>query len=368
MKFRLILSAIVILYILMNLHIIASLAALCSLYSHEWLRWPVMIIFIFLAANTFISFRRRTGKLSTLMYGLSGLYMGCFIYLFLYIVLSDLLVLLGIGKKGALTLCLILAAATIIYGICNARKVRITVYDLFTDRKLRQDYRLVLLSDLHVGAIGYLRNLRTVSDIISYMKADLICIAGDLYNDSSAAVALNDETLNLLKSFPSRFGTFLSVGNHDAGNIFSEMIDFSRKAGIKVLIDEAAVINDDFVLAGRMDSSPVGNTDRIKRISPAEFMDRIPHDRPLVVMDHNPANIREYGNDVMLLLSGHSHHGQIFPGNLITKMVYLLDYGFHHRDETTPDQIISSGCSTWGPPLRVGTDNEVVFINIHSAK
>ncbi|MBQ4253674.1 MAG: hypothetical protein II712_02480, partial [Erysipelotrichaceae bacterium] len=78
MKFRLILSAIMILYILMNLHIIASLAALCSLCSLEWLRWPVMIIFIFLAVNTFISFRRRRGKLGTLMYGLSGLYMGCF--------------------------------------------------------------------------------------------------------------------------------------------------------------------------------------------------------------------------------------------------------------------------------------------------
>ena len=67
-----------------------------------------------------------------------------------------------------------------------------------------------------------------------------------------------------------------------------------------------------------------------------------------------------------LLLCGHTHRGQIFPGSLITDRMYTVDYGYYRADDASPQVIVSSGVGTWGMPMRVGTDCEIVKINLHS--
>ena len=87
---------------------------------------------------------------------------------------------------------------------------------------------------------------------------------------------------------------------------------------------------------------------------------------PVVVMDHNPAHIGEYGPDVDLILCGHTHKGQILPGSLITSRMYTVDYGYYRAGESSPQVIVSSGVGAWGMPMRVGTDCEIVKITLHS--
>jgi predicted MPP superfamily phosphohydrolase len=85
---------------------------------------------------------------------------------------------------------------------------------------------------------------------------------------------------------------------------------------------------------------------------------------PVIVMEHNPARIGEYGGEVDLILAGHSHRGQMFPGSLITRAMFAVDYGHYQKDADSPHVIVTSGVSTWGPPMRVGTNSEIVVITL----
>jgi len=82
-------------------------------------------------------------------------------------------------------------------------------------------------------------------------------------------------------------------------------------------------------------------------------------------MDHNPSKIEEYGNEIDLILSGHTHRGQMFPANLIIKALYAADYGRYQKDDNSPQVIVTSGAGTWGMPMRIGSNNEIVMILLH---
>jgi predicted MPP superfamily phosphohydrolase len=81
-------------------------------------------------------------------------------------------------------------------------------------------------------------------------------------------------------------------------------------------------------------------------------------------MDHNPANAGEYTTEADLILCGHTHKGQIFPGSLITGMLYTVDHGHYQKDADSPHIIVTSGFGTWGMPMRVGTNCEMVTIRL----
>ena len=112
-------------------------------------------------------------------------------------------------------------------------------------------------------------------------------------------------------------------------------------------------------MAGRKDSFPIGGQGdkREKLTLPAKA-----GELPVIVMDHQPGNIRDYGEETDLILCGHTHQGQMFPFNLITNAVFDVDYGYYRASDDSPQVIVTSGAGTWGPPQRVATDNEVAEI------
>lgn len=83
---------------------------------------------------------------------------------------------------------------------------------------------------------------------------------------------------------------------------------------------------------------------------------------PIVVMEHTPANIEQYGSEIDLVLAGHTHKGQIVPFNLATKAIFTVDYGHYQKDADSPHVIVTSGVSTWSMPMRIGSNNEIVSI------
>ncbi len=82
----------------------------------------------------------------------------------------------------------------------------------------------------------------------------------------------------------------------------------------------------------------------------------------MIVMDHQPGNIRDYGEETDLILCGHTHKGQMFPFNLITDAVLMWIMDIYRASVDSPQVIVTSGAGTWGPPQRVATDNEVAEI------
>lgn len=153
-----------------------------------------------------------------------------------------------------------------------------------------------------------------------------------------------------------------------AAQPFQKMLRFWEECEIRLLADDFILIDERLVLAGRLDPSPIGGFDGRKRASIESLLADVPKDLPVIVLDHNPASAATYGSGVSLVLCGHTHKGQIFPGSLFTHRMFDVDHGFWKKDSESPAVIVSSGVGTWGMPMRVGTDSEIVSVNLHFEK
>jgi predicted MPP superfamily phosphohydrolase len=113
---------------------------------------------------------------------------------------------------------------------------------------------------------------------------------------------------------------------------------------------------------GREDRS-IGQFANQKRIELSEITKNINKNFPAILLDHQPFQLnltRENGID--LQLSGHTHHGQLWPLNYITSMIYEISWGYEKIDET--HYYVSSGFAGWGPPVRTGSRTEIVNLKI----
>jgi len=140
------------------------------------------------------------------------------------------------------------------------------------------------------------------------------------------------------------------------------MINFLEESNIKLLNDEYIIIDGRFVLFGRLDANPIGGFGELQRRDISETIISVGAEMPVIVMDHNPARIKEYGKETNLILAGHTHRGQMFPGSLVTRNMFTVDYGHYQKEKDNPHVIVTSGVSTWRPPMRIGTNNEITSI------
>ena len=193
-------------------------------------------------------------------------------------------------------------------------------------------------------------------------------IAGDFFDNDFDAIHSPEKAAQTLKGLQATHGVYVCPGNHDSGPTVPEMLRFWEECQIRLLADEFILIDGRLVLAGRLDPSPIGGFDGRKRTSIESLLAAAPKDLPVIVLDHNPANAATYGSGVSLVLCGHTHKGQIFPGSLFTHRMFDVDHGFWKKDSESPAVIVSSGVGTWGMPMRVGTDSEIVSVNLHFEK
>ena len=161
----------------------------------------------------------------------------------------------------------------------------------------------------------------------------------------------------------SKYGTFATLGNHDVLTKEEDtIVDILKENSITVLRDESVLINDDFYIIGR-DDITVNRYGKEDRATLEGLTKDLDSSKPLIVIDHNPQYINESLNaNIDLQLSGHTHKGQILPGNLVTNKIFEVDYGYLKKDNL--NVIVSSGYGTWGPPLRLGSRSEIVQIKL----
>lgn len=305
---------------------------------------------------------------------ISGYCMGILLYLLLFTLLADVIfAVLRLFKlkftrhrlfKGFMTLgVLSLTLLTCVLGAVNARQIDVASYDIrLQDKKDISDLNIVMLSDLHLGSIGSEGRLQNIVDEINSLKPDLVCIAGDFFDTDFTSIRNPSNAIKTLKKLNSTYGTYASLGNHDAGRSYEQMAEFLQKADITLLDDSHAIIDNRLVLVGRLDGSPIGGYKGQKRKDFSKVYNAKKTDLPVIVLDHNPKNIEKYNSDVDLILCGHTHKGQVFPCNLITNAIYEVDYGYYQKDKSSPQVIVSSGVGYWGMPFRVGSDSELVSI------
>ena len=299
---------------------------------------------------------------------------GLFFYLLLFFIASDLIVLIGSAVRlipaGTLvnvrfyagTVAILLSAGVVCYGVYNANKIIFVSYDVQLNERLPEKINIVFMADLHLGGIKSEKRIQGIVKGINSLKPDIVCIAGDIFTDDYYRVKNPGRASALLGSIEAKYGVYASLGNHDGGSTLNEMMDFLERSNIKLLNDEHIIIDERLILIGRLDSSPIGGFGELSRKDFSQVMAQADINLPVVVMDHNPGNMGEYGGEVDLILAGHTHRGQLFPGSLFTRLLFTADYGHYQKDPGSPHVIVTQGVGTWMIPMRVGTNNEIVSV------
>lgn len=304
-------------------------------------------------------------------------FMGLFVYLLLFFLIRDIIWGLGLLTKlikpsvspsykvVSGIIVLVLSVGVSIYGIFNAMNIKTQTYDVKIDNKhIDEPIKIGLITDIHLGAVNSENNLAKEIDALNKENPHIICIGGDIFNDNLNTLQDKDRIISEFKKLNPKYGVYACLGNHDGGSPLSETTELLNNCGIILLNEEYRVIDNKFVLTGRVDARPIGRFEGKRRVKIGDVLQGLDGKLPVIVMDHNPQNVNEYGNETDLLLCGHTHNGQIFPANIITDFIYESDYGMYKRDNNSPTVVISSGAGYWGMPMRVGTQSEIVTINI----
>lgn len=336
---------------------------------------PLVIFGILTILTVLGFFKPFQGGLQRCISFAGNIWMGIFVYMLLLCIAADLVLLLvwllRIVPADAMTRiriaagisATVFAIAVSIYGMCNARNVHKVEYDVQLSDAPSSQLTVALISDVHLGAIGSEKRLEKIVEKINAMSPDIVCIAGDLFDTDYRTIKDPQTAIGLFQSIDSTYGVYACLGNHDAGQTLPQMLDFMQQADIQLLADAYVVIDDRLILAGRLDPSPIGGVGELKRGQMETVLQDADQNLLVIVLDHNPASVDSYHGKADLILSGHTHKGQLFPGSLITNAINTVDYGYYRASDGT-QTIVTSGAGAWGPPMRVGTQCEVVKINL----
>jgi len=308
---------------------------------------------------------------------IGSLYLALFVYGLLFIAVVDFVRLvdhfLPFIKKisaGNLTaLCrytfFTLAATSLILttaGFFNARRLRLRTINVNIAKKAgdRQTLKIVMASDIHLGAIIGIPRLQEVVNKINSLKPDIILFAGDVV-DEDTSIVIEKGMAVFLKKLKAPLGVYAVTGNHEYIKNKKQAVGFLRDGGITVLEDRVIKVADSFYLAGRKDMLAKNLGKGRKEL--ADILQGIDSTKPLILLDHQPFRLEQAEtNGVDLQLSGHTHHGQMFPFNLLTKKIFEQSWGYLKKGST--HYYISCGVGTWGPPVRIGSVPEIVEINL----
>ncbi len=393
--------------------LLSPLYLLFILYLLRWLfRWfgvlspwfgrkafqiPFAMVYLFVAGSLVLSFLIKENPWHWALKNLSNYWLGVLLYTALIVLVADILRLIfkyGILRythwirperysarkvflvSGGIILLSIAGIST--YGVFHASDTQKTVYELTLPKACAagKELTIALAADLHLGYNITNSHMEKMVEMINSMEPDLVCIAGDIFDNEFDAIYDPERVSATLRQIQSRYGVYACYGNHDmdesnlAGFTFAgegaeddrRMREFLRHSNIQLLSDEAVCVDDAFYLIGRKDYS---RSRKLKdpRLTPEQLTASLDQEKPVIVLDHQPRELQELADaGVDLDLSGHTHDGQMFPGNLITKFYWENPCGLLEKDGMY--SVVTSGVGLWGPNMRVGTDSEVVEIRV----
>lgn len=335
------------------------------------------IIFL-LAAMYFISMLGKNYMPKTLeriLNIIGGYWLAAFVYLIGFVVIIDIFRIIAkklnmmpeIFKSNTWFVAFSVVAIVAIIlavGTYNSVIPKFTRYSVDIDKTAEniKKMKCVMVSDIHLGEIVGKERLHTAVEMINSLDADLVVITGDLIDNDIEPVK-RQNMLDELKNIKSGYGTYAILGNHEYyGKTTEEITKLIEESGVTVLRDKVVKIQDSFYLAGREDIA--GTHMGYKRKSLAELLEGIDNNLPVILMDHQPSTLKESREaKVDLQLSGHTHAGQFFPISVITSLMYEEDNGYLKDKDF--NLIVSSGYGTWGPIVRIGSQSEIVDIDIN---
>jgi uncharacterized protein len=248
-------------------------------------------------------------------------------------------------------------------GAVNAATPRIQRLHLTIPKKAAalKTLTIVVASDIHLGTIICRARLKRIVKKINSLDADIVLLPGDVVDEDIGPV-IKQNLGETLRSIKSTYGVFAVTGNHEYIGGVDPSTQYLVEHGVRELRDEVEKIADSFYVAGREDVSYNRGATR-QRKSLQELLANVDKSLPIILMDHQPFRLREAEEaGVDLQLSGHTHHGQLWPFSLITKKIFEVSWGYKKKGNT--HVYVSCGVGSWGPPVRIGHRPEIVCITL----
>lgn len=369
-------SIVLIIYSLINIYIYYKGYSSLPVLKEKKISYSIiffLIAMIFIASKVIEA--RHSSVISDALNIIGGFWLAFMLYGVLFFLLSDIVLLIlrtpGIiegenillFRKWSFIIVISLSSLLIIGGFINAIIPKVKGYNISINKQAGEikSLRIAAVSDIHLGSIIRKRSIRKLSGILKKLNPDLVLLLGDIVDGEIGPVLRGD----LLKYFTcpdSIEGIYAITGNHEFIGGSSKTIPYIEKRGIRILKDETITLKGGIQLIGRLDRDS-RRFYRKERLPLSELMKSVDISRPVILLDHQPFNLAETaGSGVDLQLSGHTHNGQMWPLNYITKKIYELSYGYLKKGNT--QFIVSSGYGLWGPRVRSGSRSEVLLINI----
>lgn len=302
---------------------------------------------------------------SRMLYFLSGVWMGTFLNLLLAMIATGIVLwvlrLTGISYTPAYLVggALFLALMVSVYGVWNALHPHIRNIEVIIPNLPEQwrGQKIVQVSDVHLGHVYREDFLQGVVDIINAEHPKLVVITGDLFD------GMDGELIDFVKpldALTAEKGVLFIDGNHETYLGTQKTFDILEQTKVHILRDEVIDI-DGLTFIGIMYPEQGKRQmllEKLERLSPQFF------GKPNVLLNHTPALIEKVAKTgINLQLSGHTHQGQQFPMQYITRLVHHgYDYGKYVIGDYT--LYTTSGVGTWGPTMRIGTQSEIVVITL----
>jgi predicted MPP superfamily phosphohydrolase len=329
----------------MNAYVGATLAALsisfvgATLLAHRFNNRPVRILYRFAAVWLgFLNFFFLAAGVIWVVHGAARLF--------------------GLFVNWPILSALIFASAVFaaLTGLVNARWIRVKriTVKLASLPPAWRGRVAALVSDVHLGHVNGLGFMRRIVSMLRLLKPDVVFITGDLFDGTR----VNPSALAApWKSLAPRFGSYFVTGNHEEFTDPRNYLEGVRKAGVRVLHNEKVVIDGLQVVGVHFSSTT--HPDRFSSVLETAKIDKA---QASILLSHAPHALEVAGQaGISLQLSGHTHRGQIFPYTWFTKHIFGA-YTYGLQTFRTLAVYTTSGVGTWGPPLRLGTNPEIVLL------
>ena len=329
-------------YLGMNWYVLARLCALFAIGRGGWFYFalfpPTVSVVAALALESRVG-TDLTGSVYTVAMGWLGL---CWLFLYLLFAQQVLARFVTLPRRAwGIGICC-LACSMAVYAAVNARSIAVR-REQIPDLPLR----IAHLSDMHLGSIGP----GLLGDIVATTNAlrpDLVLITGDLFDNANPRTRAVAAQLAALAA-----PTLFAAGNHEVYTGYDNVRQMLAGTRIRWLRNEAIEISGVRVIG--VDNSY--GTGLLQAV-----LDRTPASSAFtILMNHQPTGFdlaRRHG--IALTLSGHVHHGQIWPFNYIVGLFYPYLSGVFENDGSFLN--VSAGTGVWGPPMRLGSHSEIVLL------
>ena len=258
----------------------------------------------------------------------------------------------------------LLTLLTALYAVYEANRIPAVKEVELTSDKLTDSVKVVQLSDVHIERSSSKVRLEKIVQKVNELKPDVIVLTGDIIDDRASAVA---PFFPILQELKAKGGIYFVIGNHEYYRGVAQIIKSLNQIGIKNLHNEGAeVVGKNLYIGGVPDrSAGMMNNYFAPDVKKAAAGGKATEYK--ILLSHNPSLAdRVTDKDFDLVLSGHTHGGQIFPFNFLAEKANKYLAGLYEVNGAK--LYVSRGAGYWGPPLRLGAPAEITLIKINPEK